>query len=150
VREAIEVRPGRIVLLVGGVLLVLLGLGAGLVGGGATWAHLAGRDADGYVTTPTFELATDRAAISAEHLDLVTEPGDWAGWVRRVDLRLTVEPGDADTAVFVGLAPRADVEAYLAGVAHDEVASSTSAAPGTSAPRATVRWSPRGRTTSGP
>jgi hypothetical protein len=121
--EAVEVKAGRIVLLVVGVLLVVLGFGVGLAGGGATWAHLAGRDADGYVSTPAFELVTDSAAISAEHLDLVTEPGDWAGWVRRVDLRLTVEPADADAAVFVGLAPRAAVEAYLAGVAHDEVAS---------------------------
>jgi hypothetical protein len=114
-------RTGRVVAVLGAVVLLLLGVGAGVTGAAATLAHLFGRDADGYVDTPAVSLATDAAALTAERLELVTRPGDWVGWVRQLDVRIQVTPDEATDAVFVGLAPRAEVERYLSGVAHDEV-----------------------------
>jgi hypothetical protein len=114
-------RPGRIIALVIGVLLVASGLGVVAAGTVAGWAHLVHRDADGFVSSPTFPLASDGYAVTAEHLDLVVTPGEWTPWVDEVDVRLRVTPEQPGDEVFVGLAPRADVEAYLTDVARDEV-----------------------------
>jgi hypothetical protein len=114
------VRAGRIVLLLVGLLLVAMGVGVGAAGAVAGWTHVVHRDADGFVTTPTFTLGTDAYALTAEHLELVVTPDTWTSWQDRLELRLRVDPAGGES-VFVGLAPRADVEAYLDGIAHDEV-----------------------------
>jgi hypothetical protein len=107
-------------MLVVGVLLALTGMGLGAAGTGVLFAYTAGGDADGFLTSPTFELQTDTYAVTAEELELVEAPGDWTPWGDRLDLRVTVT-SSAEGPVFVGIAPRADVAAYLDGVAHDEL-----------------------------
>jgi hypothetical protein len=114
-------RPGRMILLIVGVLLVASGLGVVAAGTVAGWAHLVHRGDDGFVSSPEFSLASDGYAVTAEHLDLVVTPGEWTPWVDEVDVRLRVTPEQPGDEVFVGLAPRADVETYLADVARDEV-----------------------------
>ena len=114
-------KPNRVVALVLGCLLLLPGV-ALLVGGGALGAVYAfGRD-DGYLTAPDVGLTTSTAAVTAEDIDLVTDPGspDWL--LDRLDLDVRLEvTGPADEALFVGIGPEADVDAFLSGVAHDEV-----------------------------
>jgi hypothetical protein len=117
-------RGGRIVLLIAGVLLVLFGMGLGAAAAGAGWAHVVQRDDQGFINTPTFALETDGHALTAEDLELVSTPGDWTPWMDELDLRLRVT-AEGDEAVFAGIAPRSDVERYLDGVAHDEVAGLT-------------------------
>jgi hypothetical protein len=112
-------RASRVVLLVVGVLLALSGMGLGAAGTGVLVAYAAGGDADGFLTSPDFELRTDTYAVTAEELELVEAPGDWTPWGDRLDLRVTVTASEGP--VFVGIAPRADVAAYLDGVAHDEL-----------------------------
>jgi hypothetical protein len=112
-------RAGRVVMLAIGVLLALTGLTAGAAGTGVLVAYAAGGDQDGYLTTPAFDLETQTHAITAEELEFVQAPGDWTPWGDRLDLRVTVTP--AEGSVFVGIAPRDDLTAYLDGVAHDEL-----------------------------
>jgi hypothetical protein len=112
-------RASRVVMLVVGVLLALTGMGLGAAGAGVLFAYTAGGDADGFLTSPTFELQTDAYAVTAEELELVEAPGDWTPWGDRLDLRVTVTSSEGP--VFVGIAPREDVAAYLDGVAHDEL-----------------------------
>jgi len=109
---------GRIILVVVGAILVLIGLGIGGGGGFLTWAYATQRDADGYFTTGDGRLETVGYAVTSEDIDL------GAGW--DVDLgdlatvRLDVDSA-SDQAVFVGIGPRLDVDRYLRGVAHAEV-----------------------------
>lgn len=45
---------------------------------------------------------------------------DQLHWTGRADVRLRLEP-EPDAKLFVGIAPAADVDAYLAGVTHDRI-----------------------------
>lgn len=112
----------RILLLVFGSLLALLGLAVAIAGGAALIAYGVGRDSDGYFTTSTQRFQTVGRALVSEEVDLGSE-GDAAGPVSLGDLanvRVRAE-GAGGRAVFVGIGPRSEVAAYLDGVAYAEV-----------------------------
>jgi hypothetical protein len=119
--------PGRIVMTIAGVLLALLGLSLAFSGGGLLWLN-GQRDASGYLSSPTFELRSDARAMTGEDaLFLAADPGtDRLPWVEQLEVRIEVPAADGE--VFVGLAEASEVDAYLDGVAHDEV---TDLRPGT-------------------
>jgi hypothetical protein len=102
--------PTRVVGIVAGSLSALLAVVLLLAGGGLLWAVDAKTDSGGYFGTATHRYATPTRALATEDIDLGNVPGDLG------ELRIRPQ-GD----VFVGVARRADVDAYLAGVAHDEV-----------------------------
>ncbi len=116
-------RPGRIALVIAGSLVALLGFGMLAAGGTLVWAHTTQRDAHGYYTTPTEQLRTSTYALTAQvDFGARTTDRDWVpvhllGTVR---IRATAATGDA---VFVGIAPQAAVDTWLAGVAHEHVTS---------------------------
>ncbi len=113
---------GRIVLLVVGSLLALIGLGLAAGGGTIVWANETQRDADGYFTTSTERFSTTTYALTSDQVDLGAEHARWAsdlGDLARVRVRAT--SAVAGRPVFVGIGRERDVEAYLARVAHDEV-----------------------------
>ena len=66
--------PGRVVALVIGCLLGLMGVG--LLGAGATalWADLSHQDAAGYVTTGTHRFSTAGSALATDPTEL-GDPG---------------------------------------------------------------------------
>ncbi|MBI4259676.1 MAG: DUF4389 domain-containing protein [Actinobacteria bacterium] len=112
---------GRVVAVVVGALLSLTAMG--LVGGGgvALWADAARRDADGFLTTPTQRFATGGHALVEEGIDVRVQGPNWlyaSAIVGEVRLRVTASSGGP---VFVGIGPQADVDRYLAGVAHATV-----------------------------
>ena len=112
----------RILLLVFGSLLALIGLALTIAGSTALIAYGTARDSDGYFTTSTERFQTPRYALVSEEVDLGSE-GDAAGAVSLGDLanvRVRAESAGG-RAVFVGIGPRSQVAAYLAGVAYDEV-----------------------------
>jgi hypothetical protein len=112
----------RILLLVFGSLLALLGLAVAIGGATALIAYGVGRDEDGYFTTSTERFQTPRYALVSEEVDLGSE-GDAAGPVSLGDLarvRLRAESATG-RPIFVGIGPRDDVRAYLDGAAYDEV-----------------------------
>lgn len=115
-------KAGRIVMLVIGALCALVGLGL-LAGAGVTgWANYQQRDGR-YFTTPSAPFSGDSYALTTPRLDVMTggtlpegTPADFAGSVL---LRgSTTDPGKQ---IFIGIGPRADVDAYLAGVRHTEI-----------------------------
>jgi len=121
--EVADVRPGKIVLIVVGAVLALVGLG--LVAAGATlvWAHATQRDAAGFYTTPTARLETSTYALTSQ-VDFGTKPSqeDWvpANVLGTVRIRATSANG---APIFIGIAPQADVDRWLGGVAHEHVTS---------------------------
>ena len=113
---------GRIVLIVVGGLLALIGLGLAAGGGALVWAHGTQRDADGYFTTSTERFSTTTYALTSDRVDLGTEGEHVAadlGDLARV--RVRAASAAPDRPVFVGIGRERDVEAYLARVPHDEV-----------------------------
>ena len=116
-------RPGRIVSLVVGCLLLIPAL-ALFVGGVVLGIGYAfGRDDDGYFSAGGERLRTDTVAVTAGDIEFGTEPGT-PGWVFDVidaDVRLRAESIDPAVDVFIGIARTPDIDEYLASVAHDEV-----------------------------
>ncbi len=114
-------RPGKLALVIGGAFAVLIGFVSALGGGALIWTHATQRDAAGYYTTSTERFTTSTYALTS-NVDFGTHPGshDWtlAHPVGTIRVRATA-PGN--TALFVGVAPQADVDAWLAGVAHEHV-----------------------------
>jgi hypothetical protein len=109
------------VTLVAGLIALVLGVGLAVVGSGGVWLQ-SRRDAAGFVTTNPQLLASSTAAITAEDIDLRLDDGT-PRWVRSdrfgtVRLRAT---GQGNGAVFIGIAPRAALDRWLASTAHDEV-----------------------------
>jgi Domain of unknown function (DUF4389) len=114
---------GRIVLVVLGSIVALLGAGLLAAGGVLLWADRTERDDDGFLTTPTERFERDSYAIVSDNIDFF-EAETGSDWILSEnvlgDVRVraaNVEGGE----VFVGIGPTSDVESYLAGVEHDEV-----------------------------
>jgi len=104
----------RLLLIVSGSLALLLAvalLAVGALGGVA----LGERDSAGYLNTDTHAFAGGGHALVTENLDVSDTPS-WFGDFATVRIEAT-----ATEPVFVGIARTADVERYLAGVAHDRV-----------------------------
>ncbi|HET9077335.1 MAG TPA: DUF4389 domain-containing protein [Acidimicrobiales bacterium] len=121
-------RPARIVLVVAGSLLALVGLAALAAGGALLWAHGTQRDAAGYYNSATDRFQTSGYALTAT-ADFGSRP-DGQDWVPGHDIG-TVRiraAGPAGRPLFVGVAPQAQIDRWLAGVAHTRV-SSVSAGP---------------------
>ena len=110
---------GKVILVVVGALVVLVGLCV-LIGGGVivgTERNLT--DRAGFLTTRPVRLEQDAYAVIAP----VKVEGEWPWWwTSPVTVRVEAEAGDLEKSVFVGLGPRRDVQEYLAGAAYDEVA----------------------------
>jgi hypothetical protein len=111
----------RVVPLVLGSVLAAIGLALLAAGASLGWALGTQRDDAGFFTTPTERLSTDTAALTSDELDL-GQPDPDAWWAGRdlATVRITVDNADS-RPVFVGIGPKASVEAYLAGVPHDDV-----------------------------
>ncbi|MDY7089803.1 MAG: DUF4389 domain-containing protein [Actinomycetota bacterium] len=110
---------GSVVALVAGVLLLAPAAGLG-IGGGALLGLDSARDRNGYVTSPTLQLSTATAAVTAENLRIT----DTAFWTRTAadvgGLRVTAASPTGET-LFIGIAPEESVDAWLAGTAHDQL-----------------------------
>lgn len=112
---------GRVLLLIAGSLIALVGFG--LVGAGVSlgWATATQRDDAGFFTTSNERFESDGYAITSDRIDL-GEPGpdDW--WADRELATVRVAADNTTNGeLFVGIGSEADVEAYLAGVPHDEI-----------------------------
>ncbi len=113
-------RPAKIVAIVIGALLILIGIGLLVPGSLLLWLNNAGRDGQGFFMTSTRALGSEGYALTTPEVDLGMGPADWvpAGGVGTLRIRATSSSGDP---VFIGIGPADEVSAYLDGVAHDEV-----------------------------
>jgi hypothetical protein len=114
---------GRVLAVVSGAMLVLVGVALLAAGGLLAWADGSGRDRDGYLNSPAKRFSTAGYAITAEELDLSglhdrvggRELQDVAG---RIRIRATNAGG---VPVFVGIARQGDADRFLAGIPRSEV-----------------------------
>jgi hypothetical protein len=94
-------------LIVGGVIVAAVAAVALAAGGVAIWADETQRDATGYVSTSTHRYQSPTRAIATDRVTIGSEVPDWL--VGKVRLEAT-----STKPVFVGIALKADVDAYLA------------------------------------
>lgn len=115
-------RASRIVALLVGSLLGLMATVL-LVSGTMLAGSTAASAGDSFLDVNLDPLVSRTVAVTAEEIDLRTDPGapDWIINAIDTDVRLRVTAVDGHRAIFVGVAPEADVDRYLAGVAHDEI-----------------------------
>ena len=116
-------KAGRIVMLVVGAVLALIGFVV-LAGSGLGIGAYATQRTDGYFQTGTVRVASATYAITSDRVDLQSEPGDDDWLIDRGALgsvRLSIAPGRSGEPVFAGIGPTADVAAYLDGVSHDVI-----------------------------
>jgi hypothetical protein len=115
-------RVGRVVAVVAGAIVVLLGLGTLAAGGLALWADLTQRDAAGFVTTNPHRYDTGTYALTVEGIDLRAHGVHWLFPRRFLDkVRIQVTPAAGEGPVFVGIARTADAAGYLGGVRRAEI-----------------------------
>lgn len=121
----------RVIALVIGCVTILPALGMLLGGGALALAYATQRDDDGFFDATIDQLQSPTAAITAEDVDFTVDPGspDVVLDVLDLDVRLRVTAVGSDAAVFVGIARQADLDRYLADVAHDRVTDFDGAAP---------------------
>lgn len=110
----------RIIQLVAGAILVLVGIPLLAAGAALGWLRLAVQDDDGWFRATPETVTSAGVAITSPDIDLGSRPdrGDWVpldGDLAAV--RVTARGDD----LFIGIAPTADVDRYLRGLAHDEV-----------------------------
>ena len=113
-------KPGPLIMLLIGTILTLIGVGLVTAGTVAAIANAA-QGSDGYFSTRTVPLSTDTYALTSPTvgpIDSADVPMPLNLDIARI--RLEATSADAD-GVFIGIAPRADVDDYLAGVSHSEV-----------------------------
>src|SRR3954454_8665731 len=114
-------RRSRPVPLVIGMLLALMRLALLLGGLGLGWAVAIQRDDDGFFSTPTEQLSTQTVALSSEVVNLgKAGPNDWWADHHLATVRLSARSEGA-RAVFIGIAPSADVARYLGSASYDEI-----------------------------
>ena len=106
---------GRVTAVVLGSLLAVTALGLAISGAVLMAADRGGRDADGFVTTGPMNASTPGYAVVVDPVELQSEPGAPALGATLGDVRVSAVGTDT-AALFVGIGPAADVEAYLAGV----------------------------------
>ena len=116
-------KASRIVALVVGCVLAVVGVAMFVGAVGLTWAYTTQRDADGYFTSRRVDVETLTPAVHSEHVDLGDNdtPHRWPfgrGDLATVRLEARAVEGGQ---VFIGIARSTDVDAYLRGIAHDEV-----------------------------
>lgn len=100
-------------------ILALAALGLFVGGGLLLSEHFTQRDADGYLTSPELELASDRYAVVSSDLYLTAGPADW--WPADPgEVKVTVE-SRTDSPVFVGIGPADDIDEFLMDVARHEI-----------------------------
>jgi Domain of unknown function (DUF4389) len=114
-------KPGRIVAIVIAALIAIPAVG--LVFGGTVLgvASVVERDDNGYFDATLERLSTATYAITTPEADLRAEPGPPAWFLDFLDVTVRVRVEGTDGDVFVGIGAKDDVDAYLDGVAQDEI-----------------------------
>ncbi len=112
-------RLGKVLLVVFGVLVGIVGIGLVIGGTAGLVFRLAFAGRDGFMTSGDIRLLSSAYGIVTQTARIGGDAPWWRGG--RVTLRVEVWPGDPGRALFVGVADWRDAQAYLAGVARDEV-----------------------------
>jgi hypothetical protein len=110
---------GRVVSVVAGSFAVVVSLGALIGGMGLLVANHTARDDGGFLTTVERPVNSTGYAVAVSARLSGAGPADTSVPQRLLgQVRLRVTPTLGDHAVFVGIGPTQQVDAYLSGVAH--------------------------------
>ncbi len=113
-------KPGRLVGLIALSLAALVFLAAFFAGAALLAAYASERGDDGFFESKPHRIGTATAAVTSEDVDLGRETDSAADWFfDTVDATIKLE-AEGDN-LFVGIGPASDVEAFLTGVARDEI-----------------------------
>lgn len=110
--------PGGINAILLAVLTVFVAVLLVLIGATLLWANVTQREDGKYLATSSEQRATSSYALTYERLELRPQPG-WI--VDRFEALRVRATGPEGSSLFVGIAPEADVDAYLGTVAHEEI-----------------------------
>jgi hypothetical protein len=109
-----EAKPQkRTGLTVGAWIAVVLGAVIAAAGGTAIWANTWERDDNGYISAKAHRYQTHTRAIATENITVGSYVPTWLAGKVRLDV-------SGDKPLFVGIAPKTTVDAYLARVEHTE------------------------------
>jgi hypothetical protein len=100
-------------LLVGAWVAAVLGAIVLAAGGTAIWADTSERDSKGYFSANAHQYQTDTRAIATESITVGSYVPTWLAGKVRLDV-------SGEKPLFVGVAPKATVDAYLARIEHTE------------------------------
>ena len=106
---------GKVVSLVLGSLVLLVGVALLFGGGTLVGVDLTFSDEDGFLNLPSTEIERDTYAVVGR---MVLE-GDWIWWWKHpatIQVKMTGEQ-----PVFIGVAPSSDLEGYLSNVSYSQV-----------------------------
>lgn len=106
-----------------GCLLILPGVGLLLGGGAISIAYAVGRDSAGFLSLSYPVVSSSSPAVTVGDAIIETGP-DAPSWVLDrldLDVRITAQPLESGKALFLGIAPTSQLNAYLSGVAHEQV-----------------------------
>lgn len=110
-------RPAKIVAIVIGALLILIGLAFLVPGSFLLWLD-RGKDDSGFLSTSDRALSSAGRALTTPSVRLDIGAGDWVPGDVAAQIRAESDNGGP---IFVGIGPTDQVMAYLSGAAHDQV-----------------------------
>lgn len=115
-------RPSKIVAIVVGALLVIIGLALIAPGGFLLWAYGTQRDSSGFFETSNRVISTSGYALATPDVDLNvgSELDDWIPTGATAVIRIRAA-STGSVPLFVGIGPTDQVSQYLGDVDHDEV-----------------------------
>ena len=116
-------RTSKLVTVIIGALVATVAVAVVGAGTAVLFAYGTQRNAEGFFQSPAYALTTDGYAVTSSQLDFDMRPeaGDWVPGLDGLGIRLDVTPAAPERALFVGIAPAADVDRYLEGVERAEV-----------------------------
>jgi hypothetical protein len=100
-------------LTIGAWVVAVLGALVLAAGGTAIWANTRERDDNGYFSANAHRYQTHTRAIATDSITVGSYVPTWLAGKVRLDV-------SGDKPLFVGIAPKATVDAYLAGVEHTD------------------------------
>jgi hypothetical protein len=109
---------GRVTAIVVGSLLGLISLSLLAAGAMGLWYDRTQRDG-GFVTSGVHGFSSEGSAVVTEETDLGSSGLSWVypPWLLD-EIRIRVTPSSPDAELFVGIAPSADADRYIAGESH--------------------------------
>lgn len=112
---------GKVILLIFGIIGLMVAIGLMVGGGTLLWADNTIKDSEGFYTTRTVQIEKDSYAIVTGPADIDIETG-W-GWDLGDLVTFKVEGSNNDPSkqIFIGVAGKSDIDAYLSSVEYDEI-----------------------------